>query len=405
MRKPLHTLRELEQMLQPRCEYSASETLRSSMTAASFSQNRTVSGVGRSHRLPFRVALGAVAAVAVAVIFFMMKPADVVAKPMGVDIIMNAVDSMQKAVCFDMFFEARTAEGENFAFFDPACDFITHRMQTMPSAGIWKMEKKGRAALCDGSHTWVWHPDSRVGFKADRVNVLEDFDMLRNPCDVLRNEQLLVKGNKAVESSIAETDSTITLTVKVPADKRFANDFVRFSTLAAYETHRIYKFDKRTSRLLSMRIDAKVGNKTVTMLRSKSVSYGYASLDATRELPSSIKWHDRTAEADQVLNRSLPDETVAPRTAEQAVEMAFVALARWDTEVLKSFFRDYDLDEIRENYAGTTLVSQSPAPGYPDYPGKRIECHIRLANGVAKSLTIAVRNDNPAHIWVADGGF
>lgn len=60
---------------------------------------------------------------------------------------------------------------------------------------------------------------------------------------------------------------------------------------------------------------------------------------------------------------------------------------------------------IEKMYGGLRVISLGEPFQSGLYPGYYVPYQVRLRNGSTPAHNLAVRNDNPAHRWMVDGGF
>jgi hypothetical protein len=83
----------------------------------------------------------------------------------------------------------------------------------------------------------------------------------------------------------------------------------------------------------------------------------------------------------------------------------FDALAHenWD-QVLEVYPETRVSDDVKKAVGGIQVISLGEPFRSGLYPGYFVPYQIRMRDGSLKSGNLAVRNDNPAHRWMFDGG-
>jgi hypothetical protein len=84
--------------------------------------------------------------------------------------------------------------------------------------------------------------------------------------------------------------------------------------------------------------------------------------------------------------------------------MFFDALARQDADELLAVFPVSAAPSWLKSITSLNVVSLGEPFQSGKYPGWFVPYEITI-NGEPKKHNLAVRNDNPAHRWVFDGGF
>ena len=93
-----------------------------------------------------------------------------------------------------------------------------------------------------------------------------------------------------------------------------------------------------------------------------------------------------------------------PQSAKEAATTFFDALARQDMAELMEVYPITAPPKWASHYASLVVISiGEPFQSWP-YHGWFVPYEIMM-NGHTKKHNLAVRNDNPSHRWVIDGGF
>jgi hypothetical protein len=94
-----------------------------------------------------------------------------------------------------------------------------------------------------------------------------------------------------------------------------------------------------------------------------------------------------------------------PQSPKEAAQILFDALSREDWELARTIWpRSGFSDESKRDMGGLKVISLGEPFQSMFYRGWFVPYEIRLKNGYVKKHNLAVRNDNPAHRWVFDGG-
>jgi len=115
------------------------------------------------------------------------------------------------------------------------------------------------------------------------------------------------------------------------------------------------------------------------------------------ELPADVNWMTDPAAKPAQVSLNGPKEASA---------YFFDALAResWDS-VLQVTSETRVPPVVKQVYGGLQVISIGEPFQSGLYPGYFVPYQVRLRNGSTKTFKLAVRNDNPAHRWIIDGGF
>jgi hypothetical protein len=107
--------------------------------------------------------------------------------------------------------------------------------------------------------------------------------------------------------------------------------------------------------------------------------------------------------------RSLPAEQMPTTRAltqspKEAAAMFFDALSRQDADELLTVYAASAAPSWLKRITSLNVVSLGEPFQSGQYPGWFVPYEITM-NGETRKHNLAVRNDNPAHRWVFDGGF
>ena len=151
-----------------------------------------------------------------------------------------------------------------------------------------------------------------------------------------------------------------------------------------------------------MRIDIVVDDKPITVIESESIAYNEpltASNLSDKDL-SQIEF-----QSNDIVNAV--DSPLVGITADEAAKIILKAMNEWDTEILNTamhYFKGDVMKIVEERYRGLEVRSIEKAVKSGLYPGRFVKCKVVLPNGKKETLTLALRNDNKAKIWLVDGG-
>jgi hypothetical protein len=117
----------------------------------------------------------------------------------------------------------------------------------------------------------------------------------------------------------------------------------------------------------------------------------------TVQLPADVNWMTDPAAKPVQVSLNGPKEAAA---------YFFDALAKenWDS-VLQVIWGTRVRTTVKQAYGGLQVISIGEPFQSGLYRGYFVPYQVRLRNGYVKAHNLAVRNDNPAHRWVVDGGY
>lgn len=314
----------------------------------------------------------------------------------------NAITAMEGVQTLLIEFGVRTNPQENFSHINPALEFVPHSLTVSYGAiPLWRMEKQGgRTVVNDGQRQTMWNADRTEGWISDPTAcVIEELSMLVDPRLLMLREQDYASENKNVKYDITQTEEQIHLVVTAPAQGDYTqSDYGRNSSISETSNRRDYTFDRHSGRLLSAKITAMIDGDDRTILETTRIAYDLpVDMVALMALPAEgIAWHD--------LTRPIGRPRFAEMTAKQAAEIMLHAMTRWDEEVLGDAMPYYSLPEMCKIYKGGIPITIGEPVKSGTYAGVFIPCKLALPDGSTDKIMLALRNDNPAHSWIIDGG-
>ena len=291
----------------------------------------------------------------------------------------------------------RTLPGDNFEFIGAQYDFQPVEMwkEFAPSLR-WRLENPGRIVVVDGEHSTLFVKPDRVVHAGRNAGFVEWLRPLLDPERVLASE--LRAAQKAESRAVLRQDGPrVILTTTRKAQGDFGNDWARDTSIDESDHTRIYQFDAATGRLTGLQV----------MLHDGTVVFEITSILYNETLPP------------ELFTITLPDKVITDVPPEQMpLHGALAGTAREAAVAFLQGMADRDWDRVLTVY---------PVTGIPDglkrygggleilsigepfqsglYAGWFVPYEIRLADGTHKKWNLAVRNDNPQHRWLQDGGF
>lgn len=382
----------------PRCEVRASASLKARILASATQNAHSPAGAPRKRCLAHWLRPLAAAAACIPLVVLIDNPGRQARVYAAKTLFRNAAATLGESGPFYMEMDVRTLPRENFSYIDASQPFVRHRMWVEPGIpGRWRLDRGGRTALCDGQRIRMWSADDRNGWIHPLdASAIEGFSLLLDPQALLLSEEALAASNTRTVYTKQVGDGEIQLTVEAPASGNFANDYLLNSSIAESDSRREYRFDRTTGHLTGITISQRIGNNTIPVIELRRIDYGTAMPDSLfAATPDGIEWKD--------LTRSVGGNRFTGITAEKAARKLFGAMQVWDKKLLEEVLVSYSIDGMKQ-YAGCRLLETKHTFRSGQYPGWFVPCLIAFADGSTEWVTVALRNDNAAQAWVADGG-
>lgn len=389
----------IEEQLVPTGTFHPSEALKEKILEEAQKENPTFAK--RSSKIK-KIVWTAVSAAAALAVIVVAHPFVKQAYSMENNFI-KASEYFTEASTYVVEIDARTIPNENFAYIDAGENFVRHKLTVQPTTGRWRLEKPGRVSMYDGNCTWLWHPQENYGcqWNTNAQGVMEDFAILADPFMMMELEKSYVRHNPKAVCKKTMEKGLVTLVVEAPAHGDYENDYCRNTSLEDMDTYREYVFEKKSGRLLRLKIDAEIKGKTITVFEMTNIQYNVELDESIFKTPTDIKW--KIMEEDFDVKDAVAISFVGI-SAERAVEMAFAAMKDWDTTVLNVVMFKYPVDEYKETYEGCQLLGHKKAFHSGRYAGVFVPCKIRYRDNTVVKKNIAIRNDNKQSVWLIDGG-
>lgn len=308
-----------------------------------------------------------------------------------------------------MKLSVRTKPDEPIDYLNPSLDFIPATVKVIYGEPmLWSMEKKdGRNVLCNGDgyvYEWIGGKDGRVGWKKSAKGfVNSELAAFLDPRLLLEAERRTAERNKGTKYQVIDNGELVVITAMTSAQGDFSeSEYTLNTSLAEASTVRVYSFAKSTGELVQMRIDIVVDDKPITVIESESIAYNEpltASNLSDKDL-SQIEF-----QSNDIVNTV--DSPLVGITADEAAKIILKAMNEWDTEILNTamhYFKGDVMKIVEDRYRGLEVKSIEKAVKSGLYPGRFVKCKVVLPNGKKETLTLALRNDNKAKVWLVDGG-
>ena len=394
------------QMLTPKVEVKPSADLRSRILAAAEQQKCDEQAKPRRSRLTYWIgtAVSMAAVVAIAITFSLNSPAYAARKYFS-----GAIMAASDIKTMVMKLSVRTKADEPIDYLNPTLDFIPATVKVIYGKPmLWSMEKKdGRNVLCNGDgyvYEWIGGKDGRVGWKRlDDGTVDSDLAAFLDPRLLLEAERRTAERNKGTKYQVIDSGELVVVMAMTTAQGDFSeSEYTLNTSLAEANTVRVYSFAKSTGELVQMRIDIVVDDKPITVIESESIAYN--------EPLTASNLSDKDLSQIEFQSNDIANAVNSPLvgiTADEAAKIILKAMNEWDTEILNTamhYFKGDVMKIVEERYRGLEVKSIEKAVKSGLYPGRFVKCKVVLPNGKKETLTLALRNDNKAKVWLVDGG-
>jgi outer membrane lipoprotein-sorting protein len=292
----------------------------------------------------------------------------------------------------------RTAPRDNFEFIDPNADWVPLEIwKQFGDPPKWRVEKPGRVAVMDGTSSRMLMRPNEVVEGGTHPGFLEWVGALLETDKIMENE--LVSARAQLSSArLAEQNGHYVLAVQRVAQGDFRNDWLLNKAVSSSNHTRVYRFDVASKRLESMQLalNTKAGDVPVFEITGITYNQSFDPKLFTIDLPPNVV---RALPPEQ-----MPTARALPQSPKDAAAMFFDALARQDTDELLAVYPASAAPPWFKSMASLHVVSLGEPFQSGRYAGWFVPYEITM-NGDTKKHNLAVRNDNPAHRWVFDGGF
>lgn len=400
-------------MLTPKVEVKPSADMRKRILEAAeqATKEQRAEPKPAKHRISYW--LGAVASaaamVAVAIIMTVNSPAYAARKYFSMALIV-----MQEAKSMIMEGKLRTEADESIDYINPQSGFVPTTIKVIyDEPMLFSIEKKGgrtvlyKGAESTGSYVYQWSTFNNTlsGWKSQHTGYVNgELEAMLNPRLLLETEYRIAERNKGTDYEIIEVNNMVIVRVTTSAQGDYSqSDYMLNTSLAEANTLREYTFDKDTGLLHKLRIVIMVDDKPITIMESESIDYNKPLTVADlydKALFDSITFNDMSIRAEA-------SSPLIGIEADEAAEIILKAMNEWDTEILNTamyYFKGDVMKIVEERYRGLEVKSIEKAVKSGLYPGRFVKCKVVLPNGKKETLTLALRNDNKAKVWLVDGG-
>jgi len=319
----------------------------------------------------------------------------------AVTLLAQSVQAMSGIQSVHILARMRTHRGDNFEFIGAEYDFQPVEMwKEFGAMPRWRVENPGRVVVMDGTQSTLFLRKSKEAVRGGRnAGFVEWLGPLLDPEQVLTAELKAAQKGES-RASLRREGGRITLTASRKAQGDFVNDWGRNSSVPESDHTRVYQFDAATNRLTGMQVILHDGGKDVVVFEIDDIRYNepLAPELFTVALPDDV--------IRDVPPEVMPVNRPIPATARDAAVTFLEGMAHRDWDQVLMVYRATAIPEGLKMYGGGLRVISIGEPFQSGlYDGWYVPYEILLADGTRKKLNLAVRNDNPAHRWVQDGGF
>jgi hypothetical protein len=302
-----------------------------------------------------------------------------------------------------MKIDVRTDPQENFAYTSPKEDMVEHTLVVArgddPTALRWRLDKGGRHVVFDGEVKYLWGVDgTKIGYKGDADTGFEEwFNILLDPSLVpMREKSALEEG---VKYQIEESADETILRAMVEAQGDYSeSDLTRLTSIRETPTLRELVFSRATGLLKSLKIYVAAFGENRLLVDVKSIEYNEpVDETALTALPATItEWRDVTA--------TVPIGRFSNISAAEAAILIADAIDQGNLSSVQEVFAQYDFEVVSDQFKGAKVVKRGKPFRSGLYIGVFVPLKVKFADGHTERVTIALRNDNPNHTWLVDGG-
>jgi hypothetical protein len=285
----------------------------------------------------------------------------------------------------------RTLPNDNFELAGAQYNFVPIEIwREYANPPRWRVQKPGRVAVMDGQNATLYIPSANEAVKgAPDAHFFDWLRPLLDPQTILESELAAARRGEA-----QVTLSGATVSLYRTARGNFANDWARNQSIPESDHTTIYRFDNAGRRLEGLQV--LVGGTLIAEFNDFCYDEEFPASTFTISLPPNVEW---------ITRQSAKPQPVFQNAREAAVYF-FDGLARqdWDAVLQVSWGTSVN-PAIRQTYGGLQVISLGEPFQSGLYPGYFVPYEVRLRDGYVKSHKLALRNDNPEHRWVVDGGY
>jgi hypothetical protein len=313
-------------------------------------------------------------------------------KSTGVALLAQSVQAMSNVHTVHITGRIRTLPNDNFELIGTQYDFVPIEIwRDYSTPPRWRVEKPGRVVVMDGQSSVLYFKNTNEALKgAPNAGFFEWLRPLLDPQSILQTELAAARRGEARAAVSGRT-----VAMHRQARGNFTNDWARNKSITESDHTAVYRFDETGNRLEGLQV--LVANELVAEFTEFRYDEEFPPSLFAGAVPADVNWITDT--------RSNPAQ-VSFTGAKEAAAYFFDALAKEDWDAAVQVMPSSSVHPgVKSTYGGLQVISIGEAFQSGLYPGYFVPYQIRMRNGAIKSHKIAMRNDNPAHRWVVDGGY
>jgi len=318
----------------------------------------------------------------------------------AVALLAQSVQALNVTQSVHILARMRTPPGDNFEAIGAEFDFQPVEMwKEFGATPRWRVENPGRVVVMDGTQSTLFLKPNQAVRGGPYAGFLEWLRPLLDPEQVLAAELRAAQKGES-RAAIRQEGPRVTLTTSRAAKGEYFNDWGRNRSVSQSDHTRVYQFDAATSRLTGLQMILHDGGKDVVVFETTDIRYNepMAPEIFTVALPDNV--------IRDVPPAQMPVNRPIPATAREAAVTFLEGMAQRDWEqVLTVYPATAVPEDFKRQGGGLRVISIGEPFRSGLYAGWYVPYEAVLADGTHKAWNLAVRNDNPAHRWVQDGGF
>lgn len=314
--------------------------------------------------------------------------------------------SQLRTVYMKVLIRTRADGRENFDYICLHYDLVPHEMWKEfdgTNAGKWRIENAGRIEVMDGKWSLLFISPNRAAKREHCYGCNSWLKKLLDADEVLDREIRLSEEEgselRLTREKGADGRQKLIVTVEAKAQGDFTNDWCKNTSISESDNYRIYQFDAESKLLEGLEVYVHAQDEDVLVLEVTHIEYNFdiEPVLFTLEFPDDVIWFVEPEE--------LADQSYAQMTPKEMARAFFQACAdeNWE-EAIKYYPTSAVPQSIKDYLGGLEIISIGEPFESGLYPGWFVPYEIKFKNGVTKKMNLAVRNDNPAKLYIVDGG-
>ncbi|MBI4910265.1 MAG: hypothetical protein HY820_42000 [Acidobacteria bacterium] len=320
----------------------------------------------------------------------------------GASLLAQSASAFSKVQSVHIQGRIRTVPGDNFELIGAEYDFVPIELwRQYGETARWRVQKPGRVAVMDGKSAtlYIEHTNTAAagGPSAGFVDWLKP---LLDPQGILQREIRAANSGEA-QIQINQTAAVKAVSMKRHAKGDFTNAWTFNKSIQEADHTCTYRFDPASGLLAGLAVSIQTAAGEVTVAEFDRFLYNEPMPDSlfALQIPENAIWskNDGGPAREASITFSGPKEAAA---------YFFDALGRKDWDAALVVYPHTAASEVlKRAYGGVEVIRLGEPFQSGLYRGWFVPYELRMPNGRIKKWNIAVRNDNPQHRWVMDGGF